>query len=159
MPLFPLFASETWGMCPTDRANTRALQRRRCADLWSCRNVNVFAFDALRGFLTTVISNLPASTAMVVLPHCRTVRSTLCVCCHRTPDFVTLRAMIGPFRLLTPSPDTILMRCHACACCTTIGKGQVRHVWRQHQAPITASLHSGSPDFYVAGFFFFGTLS
>ena len=106
---------------------------------------------------------------MAVLPHWRTVRSTLCVA-TRLP--VSLRCeQDWSLQAPTPSPDTILsyhrpppsciavtwMRCHACACCTTIGKGQVRHVWPQHQAPITASLHSGSPDFYVARFFFFCT--
>ena len=36
-----------------------------------------------------------------------------------------------------------------------LGKRQVCHDWPQHQAPITASLHGGSSDFYVARPLFF----
>ena len=53
-------------------------------------------------------------------------------------------SMVGPFRLPHHLPCLAVtwMRCHACACCTTVGVGHVCHQWPQQKTLFTASLTS-----------------
>ena len=113
--------------------------------------------------LATVVRDLPASTAMVVLPCGLTCGSTLCVCFHEILNVVSPQECWS-LQARTPSPDAIclttnlartaslFMSCRhprALPCLRLLHlnrTGSVRRDWLHQQAPFAASQHSGSPE-------------
>ena len=123
----------------------------------SCRDVYVFALTH-GGFLEYSNQRSARKRRDVVLASL-SHGSLNAARCHRTLRFVTPRARLVPSSFHTISrrdlviPRTWLaqphsscvavtwLRCHACACCTKIGKRPVFHGWPQQQA-LRSTSHS-----------------